>query len=398
MANIKSYKHIIAVLLVLCFAGGTAYFWLVKHPERVELAEKMAAETIDEAKAKLEEVARLAEEELKKQEEEKLASEIKAREENEKALAEAKRLEEEQKEKERIQAEELEAERIAQEEALKNQETVRGLVDNTNQKAVPSRNDDAVVKVAFIDDLADFLVNNYNPKTNKLIRGLRSTNIRYGTGMQGLAWVGDDMPTGRADALRYFYTPSMLTALYRLYIDRFMLAMQDASLIAQDDTAKPLTEEQVRKMYEVYSGNFRVLANTLTGISKVENFKEKMDEIAKATRNMVVVNTRYINEIFNFDQARENGSSNVEELKTKMLAASDAYQQAAKAVDNLKLSLLAEIKSNIRGSGLSDDTMYYAVQWVARRVAQSDSALEATAQAGSIFSQLANRFENAAAQ
>ena len=43
--------------------------------------------------------------------------------------------------------------------------------------------------------------------------------------MTGLAWIGDDLPAGRTAALNHLFTPGMLDAIYRLYVDRFMEAV-----------------------------------------------------------------------------------------------------------------------------------------------------------------------------
>jgi hypothetical protein len=87
-----------------------------------------------------------------------------------------------------------------------------GIVSNEPQRlqdpGLAGRQDDAVVRPTFIDDLANWLVDNYVPAGGRGGRGsigidIQSANARYGTGMKGLAWSGDDLSAGRAEALRY---------------------------------------------------------------------------------------------------------------------------------------------------------------------------------------------------
>ena len=61
------------------------------------------------------------------------------------------------------------------------------------------RKDDQVVRIAFIDDLASWLVSHYVPaatpgRSGRLSASLQGANLRYGMGMTGLAWIGDDLP------------------------------------------------------------------------------------------------------------------------------------------------------------------------------------------------------------
>lgn len=89
------------------------------------------------------------------------------------------------------------------------------------------RKDDSVVQVAFINDLAAWLKQGYAANSSGLLTvNLQEANLRYGVGMRGLAWIGEDLPAGRSAALAHVYTRDMLYSLYNLYIDRFMDAVE----------------------------------------------------------------------------------------------------------------------------------------------------------------------------
>lgn len=118
--------------------------------------------------------------------------------------------------------------------------------------------DDAVVRFAFAEDMANWLVENYYPKGTHMeartsgwvAPSLKSTNMRYGVNMTGLSWSGDDISAGRASVLDYAFTPAMLEALQRLYADRFMAAMATAAAAAKvtdKGRERPLTPPRWRK-------------------------------------------------------------------------------------------------------------------------------------------------------
>ena len=281
----------------------------------------------------------------------------------------------------------------------------RGLLATDTDNAVPSdlaRRDDAVVRVAFIDDLAEWLVAGYSPATSRGGRGMisvgiQSANARYGVGMQGLAWIGDDLPAGRAEALAYVYTPSMLDALYRMYVDRFMEAMGTASEAPRKD-GKVLEPEQIAEMYRLYARRFRSLSGTMQGIAATSDLRERAARIHTASQNMMEANSRYMEAVFAFDQARASGGNEkaVDTARTAMEAASDAYQQATYERDQLREELIGIIRNNPEARSLGDDNVLYVALWVDRRLQKSPQALDATMQAATLFLDVAQRFENVA--
>ncbi len=280
----------------------------------------------------------------------------------------------------------------------------RGLMGTDPDQPLPAdlaHRDDAVVRVAFIDDLARWMVAGYTPANSRGGRGMisigiQSANARYGVGMKGLSWIGDNLPAGRAEALRYVYTPSMLDALYRMYIERFMQAMAEASEEARED-GKTLEPVQIAEMYRLYARRFRSLSGTMQGVAALTDLRARVARIQQAAAAMVEANNRYMEEVFAFDQARAGGDeAAIAKARKAMEASSETYQQATYERDRQREALIGAIRNNPEARTFGDDNLLYVAMWVDRRLQQSPQALDATLQAATLFLDLAQRFEQAA--
>lgn len=265
------------------------------------------------------------------------------------------------------------------------------------------RADDMVVRVAFIDDLAQWMVDNYQPSRSSKGKGvlqvsMQAANLRYGAGMKGLYWIGDNLPKGRSEALQYVFTPSMLDALYRMYIDRFMEAMAVAG-DKPEGRDKPLTPEQRRDMYSQYAKRFQGLSGALTSVASMPDLTSKVDNLRKATQEVITANGRYSELVFQQDQARESGNKAASErLAGEAQAAATVYKNAVVKRERLLNAFAKAVGSNKTARLLDDDTLVYVGMWIDRRVREDKSKLNAASQAASIFGDLANRFQQAAGE
>ena len=277
----------------------------------------------------------------------------------------------------------------------------RGLLVTDSDQPLPSdlaQRGDGVVRVAFIDDLAKWMVAGYSPPSSRGGRGMisigiQSANARYGMGMKGLSWIGDDLPSGRAEALRYVYTPGMLDALYRTYIDRFMEAMAEMAE-APRQNGKVLEPAHIAEMYRLYARRFRALSGAMQGVASLTDLRSRVQRILAASTAMVEANSRYVEEVFAFDQARAGGNETaIENTRKAMEASSDTYQQATLERDRQREELIGAIRNNPEARNLGDDNLLYVAMWVDRRLQQSPQALDATLQGATLFLDLAQRFE-----
>jgi len=283
--------------------------------------------------------------------------------------------------------------------------TTRGLVVNEPQTpkdpGLAGRKDDAVVRPVFISDLARWMVESYIPASGRNGRSstgvnIQTANARYGVGMKGLAWIGDDLPAGRAAALRHVYTPGMLDALYRMYIDRFMQAVAEFAAEPRKN-GKTLEPEQVGDMYRLYAGRLRALSGAMQGVAALEDLRPRIGHIQNASQKAMAANMRYMEEVFKFDQAREgNDQVLIAKTRASMDAAADAYHHAAQERDQLRDALIAAIRNHPGARSIGDDNLFYVAMWINRRLQQSSQAREASLQGASLFLDLAQRFERIA--
>lgn len=280
--------------------------------------------------------------------------------------------------------------------------------DQSPPPAEAGRTDDAVVRVGFIDDLAAWLVDGYVPadrpgRAGRLGVNVQAANLRYGVGMKGLAWIGEDLPAGRAAALRHVFTPAMLDALYRLYIDRFMSAVARAAAAPGQHGRAALTDEQRSEMYRLYSRRFRGMSGALQGVAALPNFTGRMDALKTAAQRVVDAGNRYSELVLAQDAARESGdSARAAEVKARVDAASRAYRQAVVDREKTRADLAAAIRANQAARLLDDDTLLYVASWVQRRVIGASSgsdvpadAMDAVLQGATLFLELGKRFEEA---
>lgn len=80
--------------------------------------------------------------------------------------------------------------------------------------------------------------------------------------MTGLAWIGDDLPAGRTAALNHLFTPGMLDAIYRLYVDRFMEAV-NRSAATPLPSGEALSPAQRSEFFKLYARQFRGVGRAL---------------------------------------------------------------------------------------------------------------------------------------
>lgn len=278
----------------------------------------------------------------------------------------------------------------------------RGMVvpleENTPPPPDAGRKDDAVVRTDFVDDLAAWLVKGYTPPsknggTGTVGASLQALNLRYGMGMKGLGWVGNDISAGRNAALNYVYTPDMLTALYQLYINRFMDAVGQQLNAAHE--GKSFTPEQKKEFYQLYAKRFRELSGALQGVAALPDFTQRMDKLREAAQKVVEANARYSELLFARDAAREEGKRTAEEILHQRLDdASQSYRQAVLARERSRDAFAKAIRKNPAAASLDNDTLLYIASWVERRVRNHPEKNDATLQAATLFLELAKHFES----
>lgn len=259
------------------------------------------------------------------------------------------------------------------------------------------KKDDTVVRIGFINSLAAWMVKNYIPSSKSTMSGsinvtLQSLNMRYGIGMAGLSWKGEDPHAARSAILRYVFTPSMLDALYRLYVDRFMKALSEELSVRHHNNVFNLQQKQ--EFYRLYAIQFRGISSILQGIATIPNFVQKVDDIKLAAKRVVDTNTKYINLVSCTDKCKELGNKvELQHLTKKVTAASKAYQQAIITRERMIKALILSIKQHTTKCVLDDSNILFLANWVYRRIKSEPGNIDAVLQASTVFLDLAKRFE-----
>jgi hypothetical protein len=187
----------------------------------------------------------------------------------------------------------------------------------------------------------------------------------------------------------------MLEGLYRLYIERFMQAVAEAAEKPRKN-GKTLEPAQIADMYRLYAGRLRTLSGAIHGVTALDDLRARVGRIQAASHKLMAANTRYMEEVFKYDQAREGGNqAQIEKTRTSMEAASDAYRQVSRERDQLRDSLVGAIRASPGARGFGEDNLLYVALWIDRRLQQSPQALDASREGAALLLELAQRFEHA---
>ncbi|MEG2005396.1 MAG: hypothetical protein RR014_05090, partial [Bilophila sp.] len=181
----------------------------------------------------------------------------------------------------------------------------------------------------------------------------------------------------------------MLDALYRLYIDRFMEAVNRTL-----GEPKALTTVQKEDFYTAYARRFRGMSGALQGVAALPDFSQQMNDLKQAAQRVVDTNAVYSELVFAHDEARAQGK-NTAALRQRMEAASQTYRQAVIAREQHREAFAQLVKKNPAARSLDDESLLYIASWIERRVRTHPDKMDATLQAATLFLDLAQHFEAA---
>ncbi len=265
----------------------------------------------------------------------------------------------------------------------------------------PPLHEDMVVSRRFIYDLASSLVNAYypasvsansqiNPGVGYSTLNLRFLNVNYGAETRRF------FKKGRLETLQYIMAPSMLEALYSLYIDDFMAAMQTAANNNEKELngkLRALTKPEQREMYAYYAKQAAGIAAVFEATVASPAIAQKLDAYYEAAVQALQKNNAFMEAT---QAKQENANSK---------AASSAYNQAAKAYQNsvqkreqARATLLTALQRYPGVRNLDDANVVYAAAWINRRLADGSAENASISIAARIFNNLASRLRLASQQ
>ena len=230
------------------------------------------------------------------------------------------------------------------------------------EKAAPAPvKEDERVRPAFVNDLASWIVNRYNPQSRggNLGVSVQSLNQRYGSNLTGLAAPGGGA-AGRASILRYAFTPSMVHAIYNIYADELLR-----------------------------SSRCTLLAGGLESVASIEDLPGRMNDLARKEEAITLANRASLDARFDLEQARDQGG-NVRAAQASVNAAARNLQSAMAAHAAAERRLAEDIRRKGAGA-LSQESILYLAGWVNRRLAENPSALAGVQASAEVLRDLAAR-------
>lgn len=225
----------------------------------------------------------------------------------------------------------------------------------------PAIMEDARVSPAYLQALAAWLAERYQPATGNLGVTAQTMNQYGGTTLAATA------KGGRPGLLRYAFQPSMLDGLYRLYIDRFMEDLDNAAQKAG------LTTAQNKQFHMALAGKTTLWAAGLEGILAVPDLKDSMLKIDDLGQKAVDANIQLTNAVFELDDLREAKAPKQQQdtarLRVDGLAA--RYRRANEEHAAAQRNLVAKIRQGT-GQTLDAETLLFMAAWVERRLAEDN--------------------------
>lgn len=261
----------------------------------------------------------------------------------------------------------------------------------------PKVEEDSMVRPLFVEDLAQWLVARYQPgKDGGTVNlNLSALNMRYGAQLRGITYTGEDALAGRASLLRYAFNAPMLTALYNLYVDRFVDAMGQAA--AEPWQGKALTPEQTDDMFKAYAVRFAALGSVLQGIGSMTDFPAKMAGVAKLAQQATNVHSQMAEAVFALDEAREAGNkSGIEVAQLRVNGLNAQYQRLMSERNTAQHTLVNAIRQGgANARGVDDDTILFVATWVERRIVKDAQTAQTVITASRLLDDLGARLRKA---
>ncbi|MCC8194821.1 MAG: hypothetical protein LIP28_09280 [Deltaproteobacteria bacterium] len=265
------------------------------------------------------------------------------------------------------------------------------LVPGAIETPPPAAREDAVVRPAFIDDIAAFLAQNYWPKnTHPSARrsgittaSLQWANLRYGADLRGLDGRRDDSRGARRAILGYILNPEAVSRIYGLYADGFVAALKqeaDKRVVGEGDGKRPLSEQEKKEMFGIYSGFAARVAGALENYAANPAMPAKVQDYAQAEQGVQDANRIYMESMIAYEEAAESGdNARATAARLRMDKEAATYQKRIRERETAKNALVTAMNKDKSASG--SDTLVYAAFWAYRRGADSAPSLRACAKA-----------------
>ena len=264
----------------------------------------------------------------------------------------------------------------------------------------PVQREDTVIRTDFLRDFADWMVTRYKaaPSSGRRQLGsvVQAANLRYGVQLRGMeARRKGDVPTARADILRYAFNPAMLEALYGIYAGRLVDYIAQEALAP--DRGKPMSEAQLDELYKNYAAFFRELSRIVANAAGADDLKERLERMHAAGRQNTTLHTEITKIVFAVDEAREKEDTAALQLLEARLSDMNArYRLGLQTYNSAHSALVYAVRKGAPAGHLDDESVLFVTLWLERRMESQADGRAAALKGSALLANLADRFEEAA--
>ena len=264
------------------------------------------------------------------------------------------------------------------------------LVPGAMETPPPAVREDAVVRPAFVDDIAAFLVQNYWPKNSHpsarrsgiTTASLQWANLRYGAELRGLE-SGVDPGTVRRAILGYILNSAAVGRIYNLYADGFVAALRqgvDKRSVGEDNAKRFLTVQEKREMFGIYAGYASSVAAALENYAADSAMPGRVRALTHAEHAVQDANRVYLESMLGHEEAVASGDrAHATAAQLRMDKEAATYQKRVREREAAKDALVAAMS---KGRNWRDTDMFvYAAFWAYRRGEGNSQPLRACAKA-----------------
>lgn len=266
------------------------------------------------------------------------------------------------------------------------------VVPGAPESASSPAGEDAVVRPAFVGDVAAFLAQNYWPegthpaadKGGITTASLRWANLRYGAELRSLNGSQGDAHQARNAILNYVLNPGMIGRLYSLYADAFVTALSreaSARSVEEKNVARFLTAAEKKEMFILYAAYAARVASALERYADNPGIAARVEAYADASAKVEEANKAYIESSVAYESSMEGqdkSAMTVARLKRDKDAAT--YQKRIRERESAHDALVAAMSRDGKVRR-NDDTLVYVAFWSYRRGPNSAPGLRACAKA-----------------
>jgi len=272
---------------------------------------------------------------------------------------------------------------------------------------------DFVVTSTFIQDLADYVIDHYQPPLTKdnpgengtITVSFKSLNARYGLELIGLRHSAGNLKKAREEVLGKLMNPDLLQEAYDRYARTFADTLVDKARQTRNETLdgdlQIMTDGQIAEMLRLNGEYVEDVSAVLEVLAEDPALPEQVKEYLRAEKEAVHANFVLNQEQNRFDvltqsRGQSDESEKVTEQKisqaeSRKKKAAENYRSALKKREQARQKLLEMIAAQSSDVDLEQHEILYIAEWVFRRL-ESGQGSEAVKVASRLLNELADLF------